>query len=102
MGQTHLIDRAAHIGSAVVVVLLIEREDDQTIVHIRALSADDAREVAAARLSLVDGTGQRVEHVATHTGGTGLETHVTLVYAAAGRKLRLVTADGSEVFAELS
>jgi hypothetical protein len=103
MRQLHVIDRTVHIGSAAVIVLLIEREDDQTIVHIRTSSADDAREVMNARLGLVDGTGQRVDHVTTHIGGKGLEKHVTLVYAAAsGNGLRLVTADGSEVVAELS
>ena len=90
-----LINTPVVLDGVEAVLLLIEFDANHTVVELRVTDAMNARVIAEHRLDLLDAGGMSVAHIATHSGGSGLEMHVSHVFQATPpNQARLVTREG--------
>jgi hypothetical protein len=80
VSQVKLVDEMAQFGEVRAQVLLIESDGGRTIVHLRAEKEADVRQLVDSSRAAVDGHGVALSHLVSHSGGTGVETHVAHVY----------------------
>ncbi|WP_127794723.1 hypothetical protein [Agromyces sp. LHK192] len=93
-----LINRRVRIASIDAVVLFVERLPDSTVLYIRAANEADARKLFESRPTLTNHSGELVSHIASHAGGTGLESLVTYVFDGTDSPTLCLHAAGREVF----
>lgn len=100
VAQVTLVDLPVQFAGVRARVLLVEYERGRTIVHLRAEDADDTIALTEESRHAVDGEGRALTHLASLSGGSGIETHVLHVFEGAPpERLVLLDSVGEPVIA---